>query len=94
MVQLLPPLNSTAGRDRVSLTLRGEATIQGVIDGLLELFDDPRFRLHLYDTEGRLVPSWCAFINGRPVPLSRGEGVKTPVAEGDEISFLLMLAGG
>jgi len=93
-VRLLPPLNDTAGRDRVRLNLQGRATLAGVIEALLERFDAPGFRRHLYDTEGRLIPAWCAFINERPVRLGRREGLSEPVKDADEITFLLNLAGG
>ena len=93
-VQLLPPLCNTAGRNYVRLSLKGPGTMQKVVDALLEMFPDPGFRRHLYDTGERLVPAWCAFINGRPAPLGRGPGLRTAVAHGDEISLLLNLAGG
>ncbi len=93
-VSLLPPLSDTAGREQVKLVLSAPATLGGVIDGLLSRFPDPKFRLHLYDTDGRLIPAWSAFINGKLAPLSRGQGLMTPVEEGDEVCFLLNLAGG
>lgn len=94
-VRLLPPLNDTSGRDRVRLTLKKDKTLQGVIDGLLEQFGSRAFYLHLYDTEGRLIPAWQAFVNKKPpVRLVAGDGLNTPVKDGDEITFLLALAGG
>ncbi len=93
-VKLLPPLNNTAGRQRVKLDLAPGSDLQGVLEALLAKFPGPKFRLHLYDTEGRLVPAWCAFVNRKPVPLRTEAGLSHPVADGDEISFLLNLAGG
>lgn len=94
-VRLLPPLSNTAGRDRVRLTLNTDKTLQGVIDGLLEQFDSRTFYLHLYDTEGRLIPAWQVFINKDPaVRLVIRDGLNTRVKDGDEITFLLALAGG
>jgi molybdopterin converting factor small subunit len=94
-VRLLPPLSNTAGRDRVRLTLNTDKTLQGVIDGLLEQFDSRTFYLHLYDTEGRLIPAWQVFINKDPaVRLVARDGLNTRVKDGDEITFLLALAGG
>ena len=94
-VRLLPPLNNTAGRDRVRLTLKKDKTLQGIIHGLLEQFDSRTFYLHLFDTEGRLIPAWQAFINKGPaVRLVARDGLNTPVKDGDEITFLLALAGG
>jgi molybdopterin converting factor small subunit len=94
-VRLLPPLSNTAGRERVRLTLNTDKTLQGVIDGLLEQFDSRTFYLHLYDTEGRLIPAWQVFINKDPaVRLVARDGLNTRVKDGDEITFLLALAGG
>jgi molybdopterin converting factor small subunit len=93
-VRLLPPLNNTAGRDSVKLTLATGATIERVVEALVERFDSPEFRHHLYDTDGRIIPGWCAFVNDRPVPLNRRDGPSTPISDGDEITFLLNLAGG
>jgi molybdopterin converting factor small subunit len=94
-IHLFPPLSNTAHRDKVTLTLKEGATLQTVIDALLKRFDNPAFRLHLYDTEGRLIPAWSAFINDRPaVRLGIREGPATPVSDGDDITFILGLAGG
>jgi molybdopterin converting factor small subunit len=94
-VSLLPPLSNTAGRDRVTLDLNAGATVRTVIDALVARFDNPEFRLHLYDTEGRLIPAWRAFINNQaPVRIATREGGAAPVSDGDEITFLLSLAGG
>lgn len=92
-VQLLPPLCNTAGRERVDL-VPSRPDLGGVLEALLEEFDSPEFRLHLYDTEGRLIPAWCAFINGRPVRLTQKGGLHEPVKSGDKISLILNLAGG
>ena len=94
-IHLFPPLNNTAHRDKVKLTLKQGATLQRVIDALLKRFDTPAFRLHLYDTAGRLIPAWSVFINDRPaVRLGSREGPAMPVSDGDEITFILGLAGG
>ena len=94
-VYLLPPLSNTAGRERVRLTLEKDNTLKGVIDGLLAQFDSREFYLHLYDTDGHLIPAWWAFVNnGPPVRLVTPEGQATPVKNGDKISLLMALAGG
>lgn len=94
-VRLLPPLSNTAGRDRVKIKLERNANMQAVIDALLERFNDPAFRLHLYDTEGRLIPAWRVFINDRPaLRLASPADLKAPVSDRDEITFLLGLGGG
>ena len=94
-IHLFPPLNNTVNRDKVTLTLKEGAILQTVIDELLKRFDNPAFRLHLYATEGRLIPAWSAFINDRPaVRLGSRGGPVTPVSDGDDITFFLGLAGG
>ena len=93
-VRFLPPLSSTVGRDSVGLMLEGEPTVQTVIDALVQRFDNSKFRDHLYDTKGRMIPVWCVLVNGRTVALNDPEGATTAVEDGDEVTFLLNLAGG
>ncbi len=92
-VQLCPPLNGAAGEEQVSLALPARANLGGVVEELVERFG-PQFRRHLYDREGRLIPAWCLFLNGRPVQLNRPEGLATAVHDGDELVLLLNVAGG
>ena len=92
-VRLFPPLNTTAGRSLVTVPLDGEATIQAVIDALVEEYG-PQFRRHLYDLEERIIPAWSVFVGGRPVQLNRAENLATAVAEGEELAFILNIAGG
>ena len=92
-LRLYPPLNSAARRDRLELSMEGEVTIQNVIDELVARFG-PEFRRHLYDDQGRIIPAWCLFINKRPVHFNRPEALGAYLADGDELSFLLALAGG
>ncbi|MGQ9676872.1 MAG: MoaD/ThiS family protein [Chloroflexota bacterium] len=92
-IQLHPPLNNTAGRDWVDLALPEPPTVGGVLQVLVERFG-PVFRRHLFDTEERLIPAWCVFINGRPLQLNRPESLAIPVGEGDQLSIILNIAGG
>ncbi|MBW1944291.1 MAG: MoaD/ThiS family protein [Deltaproteobacteria bacterium] len=92
-VQLTPPLNNTAGRDFLEIPLQGEETIETLLNQLIERFG-PAFRQHLYDDKDLFIPSWVLFINKEPVQLNRPEAFTTPLKDGDEISFLLALAGG
>jgi molybdopterin converting factor small subunit len=92
-LRLYPPLNTAARRDTLELSLEGEVTIQRLIDDLVERFGS-EFRQHLYDDRGRIVPAWCLFVNERPVHFNRPEALTTPLADGDELGFLLALAGG
>ncbi len=92
-VTLFPPLRNAAGCSRVSLSLEGEGTIQAVIDGLVAQFGPP-FRQHLYDDQGRIVPAWSVFLNSDPIQLNRPEHLLTVVQDGDELAFILNIAGG
>jgi molybdopterin converting factor small subunit len=93
-IELLPPLKDSAGTDRVRLRLREGADLRQVLKDLLQRFDREDFRRLFFDDRGLLILAWCAFINGQPVRLTRGSGLATPVKNGDQISFLLNLAGG
>ena len=93
-VHLYPPLNNAAGQSQVEFALDADATIQVLIDKLVERFGDEIHRF-LFDDQGRIIPGWCAFINQRqPVYFNRPEAMRTPLAEGDEIGILIALAGG
>ena len=92
-IQLTPPLNNTAGRNFLEIPLQGAESIDALLKQLVERFG-PAFRQHLYDDRDLFIPSWVAFINKEPVHLNRPEAFTTPLKDGDEISFLLALAGG
>lgn len=61
-VRLYPPLNNAAGQSQVEFALDADATIQVLIDRLVERFGDEVHRF-LFDNQGRIIPAWCAFIN-------------------------------
>lgn len=92
-VRFHPPLNDAAGQDRVNLALSGKASLGSVVKDLAGHYG-PEFRRHLYDTQERVIPAWCVFVNGRPVQLNRPENLATAVHDGDELVFLLNIAGG
>src|SRR5271157_1261185 len=93
-VRLYPPLNNAAGQSQVEFALDAGATVQVLIDKLVERFGDEVHRF-LFDNQGRIIPGWCAFINQRqPVYFNRPEAMRTPLADGDEIGILIALAGG
>ncbi len=92
-MRLYPPLNDTARQEVVQLSLEEPVTVQTVIDGLVERFG-LAFRRHLYDDRGKMIPAWCVFIREHPVQLNSRDGLSTAIQAGDEISFLLNLAGG
>jgi molybdopterin converting factor small subunit len=93
LVHLYPPLNNTVGQARVKLALDGVVTIQTVVDTLIERFG-PEMQRHLYDTEGRIIPAWSVFVNGKPVQLNRPENLQTVLEDGSELSFIMNIAGG
>lgn len=94
-VQLYPPLNDAAGRSRLEVVLDGDdVSLQSLIDTLVKQFGDD-FRKLLYDDRGRIVGGWCVFINQKtPVHFNQPDALATPLCDGDEVSFLLALAGG
>ena len=92
-MRLYPPLNDTARQALVHLSLQEPVTVRTVIDALIERFG-PAFRHNLYDDQGRIIPAWCVFVGEHPVQLNSQDGLSTPIQAGDEIAFLLNLAGG
>jgi molybdopterin converting factor small subunit len=93
LVHLYPPLNDTAGRAHVTLTPDAVATLQTVVDTLIERFG-PEMRRRLYDTEGRIIPAWSVFVNGEPIQLNRLENLRTVLRDGDDLAFIMNIAGG
>jgi molybdopterin converting factor small subunit len=93
LVHLYPPLNNTAGLARVPLTLVEQATIQTVVDALIERFGSV-MRHHLYDAQGRIIPAWSVFVNGEPIQFNRPENLQTVLRDGDDLSLLMNIAGG
>ena len=94
-VHLYPPLNNAAGRSRLEVVLDpDDDSLQALIDKMVEQFGD-QFRKLLYDDRGRIVGGWCAFINQKtPLHFNQPDALATSLCDGDEISFLLALAGG
>ncbi|UCF91438.1 MAG: MoaD/ThiS family protein [Desulfobacterales bacterium] len=93
-VHLYPPLNTAAGQSLIVMDLEKENTIQGLIDQLVARFG-PQMRRYLFDDKDRIIPGWCVFVNQQPpVYFNRPEALSTILADGDEVSFLLALAGG
>jgi molybdopterin converting factor small subunit len=94
-VQLYPPLNDAAGRSRLEVVLDGDdVSLQSLIDTLVKQFGND-FRKLLYDDCGRIVGGWCAFVSQKsPVHFNQPDALATPLCDGDEVSFLLALAGG
>jgi molybdopterin converting factor small subunit len=92
-LKLFPPLSDAAGISELNLSLEEQATLKSVVDGLVHRFG-PKMQRCLFDTEGRLIPSWAVFLNQTIVPLNRPRALDTPVHPQDEVSFILNVAGG
>jgi molybdopterin converting factor small subunit len=92
-LNLFSPLSETAGVPELTLTLQDGDTLKSVLKVLVDRFGD-KMRQHLFDTEGRLIPSWAVFLNQRVIPLNQPGALETPVSPQDEITFILNIAGG
>jgi hypothetical protein len=51
-------------------------------------------RRYLYDLDDRIIPSWAVFLNHEIIPLNRPNALGTEIVAGDELSFILNIAGG
>jgi molybdopterin converting factor small subunit len=91
--KLFSPLSEAAGVAELTLTLQDGATLKSVVEVLVDRFGD-EMRQHLFDTEGRLIPSWAVFLNQRVIMLNQPGALETPVFPQDEITFILNIAGG
>ena len=92
-LKLYPPLSDAAGAAEISLEVKDEAMLGDVVEALVARFGNG-MRRHLFDTEGRIIPSWAVFLNQTIVPFNQPGALKVPVKEKDEISFILNIAGG
>ena len=92
-LKLYPPLSDAAGSAEISLEVKEKATLGDVVEALVARFGTG-MRRHLFDTEGRIVPSWAAFLNQKIVSFNQPGALKVPVQEKHEVSFILNIAGG
>ena len=90
---LYSPLSDAAGASELTLALEEPATLQTVIETLIYRFGEGMKR-HFYDLEGRIIPSWAVFLNHEIIPLNKANALNTEIAAGDELSFILNIAGG
>lgn len=77
----------------MSLTVEEQATLVNVVEGLVHRFGQT-MREHLFDSEGRIIPSWAVFLNQKIIPLNQPRALETPVHPRDQIAFILNVAGG
>jgi molybdopterin converting factor small subunit len=92
-LKLYPPLSDAAGAAEISLEVKDKAVLGDLVEALAARFGTG-VRRHLFDTEGRIIPSWAAFLNQKVVPFNQPGALKVPVKENDEVSFILNIAGG
>ncbi len=92
-LKLTSPLAEAAGTPELTLTLEDGATLKTVVDLLVDRFGE-EMKKHLFDTEGRIIPSWAVFLNQRIIMLNQPRALETPVFPLEEITFILNIAGG
>ena len=92
-LKLFSPLSDAAGASELTLALNEPATLKTVVDTLIARFGEGMKR-HLYDLEDRIIPSWAVFLNHEVIPLNQPDALDTEIVAGDELSFILNIAGG
>jgi molybdopterin converting factor small subunit len=92
-LKLYSPLSDAAGTTELILAIEEPATLKTVVEALVARFG-AEMKRHLYDTDGRIIPSWAVFLNNDIIPLNKPNALDTEIAAGDELSFILNIAGG
>lgn len=92
-LKLFSPLSDAAGAAEMSLSLEEGANLRNVVEKLVARFGG-EMKKHLFDGEGRIIPSWAVFINKRVIPFNQPDALEAQVEAGDEVSFILNIAGG
>ena len=92
-LKLYPPLSDAAGAAEISLEVKDEAMLGDVVEALVARFGNG-MRRHLFDIEGRIIPSWAVFLNQKVVSFNQPGALNVPVKANDEVSFILNIAGG
>jgi molybdopterin converting factor small subunit len=92
-LKLFPPLSDTAASSELKLALEDRATLGTLVETLVARYGSP-MKKHLFDTEGRIIPSWAVFLNQRILSLNQPGALDTPIHPQDEVSFILNIAGG
>jgi molybdopterin synthase sulfur carrier subunit len=88
LVKIPTQLRASAGGN-AETEVDGE-TVQEVLDGLLERYEDLRGRI--YDDEGSLRRFVNVYIAGEDIRFL--QGLSTPVNDGAELTILPAVAGG
>ena len=87
-VKIPTQLRASAGG--ASQAVLDGATVQEVLDGLFEQFDELRARI--YDDDGSLRRFVNVYVAGEDIRFL--DGLSTPVADGSEVTILPAVAGG
>lgn len=90
---MFPPLSLTAGLREFTMEMPANATLEEVIENLIARFGE-KFRLHLYDERGKIIPSWSVFRNKDMIQLNKPSALSTKIEDGDTLGFILNIAGG
>lgn len=88
LVKIPTQLRAAAGGE--AETQVDGATVQEVLDGLFERFDELRGRL--YDEDGSLRRFVNVYVAGEDIRFL--DGLSTPVTDGAELTILPAVAGG
>ena len=88
LVKIPTQLRAAAGGE--AETLLDGSTVEEVLDGLFERFDELRVRL--YDDDGSLRRFVNVYVAGEDIRFL--DGLATPVSDGSELTILPAVAGG
>lgn len=90
LVKLFGEFREAAGSDRVELDVPAEATVGDVLTELARRH--PKVGASLYDDEGEVRAYLHVFLNGENV--EGASGLRTPVDDGDVVTFFPPVGGG
>jgi len=89
--RLFATLSETAGEDRVTLDVEGEATLREAFDALLETH--PALSGEVLDEDERLYDHVRLLVDGGD-PFAEADGWETTVDEGTELALFPPVSGG
>ncbi|MHC4164656.1 MAG: ubiquitin-like small modifier protein 1 [Planctomycetota bacterium] len=90
-VNFYATLRQVTGRKSVEFSLPAGATVQLLLDAVLERFPD--MASYLLDDQGRLYAHVHIFINGRDAPYL-DSALETPLTKDDAVDFFPAVGGG
>lgn len=89
--RLFATLSETAGEDRVTLDIEGEATLREVFDALLEAH--PGLAMEVLDDDETLYDHVRLLVDGED-PFAEADGWKTTVDGETELAIFPPVSGG